>query len=147
MITAEEVDSSGIREKFRVVQRVREDWGEAVLTTIVDVIELACESIQMKRNNATLSSRQKDLESELVETEADERTMHVQITAAEGRIKSLKGRLTDAQSALEKLADESSRTEAELQGEMVVVEVSLETMKVHVEALKHELAAEVENKQ
>lgn len=51
-VTAEEAATSGIRNKLREVQRVCDDSGEAVPTTIVEVVELAREGINAKRKNA-----------------------------------------------------------------------------------------------
>lgn len=120
---AKEMDSSSIRGKLREVQRVYEDAGNAVSTTIVKVNELALEGIGAKRKIATMFSRQKDLESKLVEMRAARRMMSCQISAAEEQEKYLKAQLLETELELEKLTDDSSRTEAELQADMSVVEV------------------------
>lgn len=61
MVTAEEVATTGIRGKLRETQRVCHEDDEAVPTTIVDVIEQACESIGVNRENATMSDQQMNL--------------------------------------------------------------------------------------
>lgn len=66
MVPAEEVATRGICGKLREAPRVCEVSGEAVLTTIVNIIKLARENIEMKRKIATLSGQQTDLEAELV---------------------------------------------------------------------------------
>lgn len=86
-MTAEKVAISRIRRKLRKVQRVGEDGGESVPTTTVGLIELARESIETKRKNATMCSRQKDLEVKLVDIRAAKRAMRGLITAAENWIK------------------------------------------------------------
>lgn len=44
-VTAEEVATSGILDKLREMQRVCENGCGAVLTTIVEVIEVTCEGV------------------------------------------------------------------------------------------------------
>lgn len=110
MLTLDEMFTSVVCGKLREVQRVRGEGGEAMPTKIVDVIEHARDGIEMKRKNATLFSRQTNLKAKLVEMRATWRTMRDRITATEARVKTLKGQLTDAQSAFEKLADDLSRT-------------------------------------
>lgn len=108
MMNAEKVATSGIRGKLQNVQRVCEDGGEAVSSTIIDVIELAFEDIEVKRKIATMSGRQMFLEAGLVEIRAAGRTMRSQMAAAEDWIKNPKAQLTDAHMALEKLIDRSA---------------------------------------
>lgn len=55
--------------------------------------------------------------------------------------------MIDAQTALEKLANESYKIEADLQAGMVAVEKSLDAEKARVERLERELATVVEKKQ
>lgn len=55
MVSAKEVASSGMRGKLQEVQCVCENSGEAVPTTIVEVVELARVGVEAKRKNATLS--------------------------------------------------------------------------------------------
>lgn len=70
MMTAEKVATYGIRERLREVKRVCENESKAVLTTIVAVIVLARECVEMKRRNVTMSSKQTDLKTKLVEIQA-----------------------------------------------------------------------------
>lgn len=109
-------------------------------TTIVDVVELPRESIEMKRKNATMPDRQTDLEAQLVEALAAKRTMRIQITTAEGLIKALNVRLADAQLALEKLANEWSKAEANLLARTVAAEESLGAETAAFERFERELA-------
>lgn len=48
-MTAKEVATYGIEDKMQEKQRVCEDGVEAVPTTIVEVIELVRDSVEMKR--------------------------------------------------------------------------------------------------
>lgn len=48
------------------MQRVCEDGGTPVLTTIVEVIELARESVETKRKNANLSEQNANIKAKLV---------------------------------------------------------------------------------
>lgn len=48
---------SVIRGKFRETQRVGENGDEAVPTTIVKVIELACDGVDVKHKNESCSIR------------------------------------------------------------------------------------------
>lgn len=57
MVAAKEVATAGIRSKLREVQRVCEDGGETVFTTIVKVVELARKGVETKRKNVTSSIR------------------------------------------------------------------------------------------
>lgn len=114
MLTAEELTTSSLHEKLRGVQGVCEGGGDTVHATIVDVIQLACEGSEIGRKNAAMFSRQTDLEAELVEVWAAERTMPGQITAAGDWIKTLKTQLFNARVALEKLVEKSARSKADL---------------------------------
>lgn len=78
--------------------------------------------IEAKSKNATLSDRQTDMETELVDTCAASHTMSSQISAAAEQVESLSARFVETQLALEKLMGESSRTETNLRAEMIVVE-------------------------
>lgn len=49
--------------------------------------------------------------------------------------------------ALEKLANESPKTEAKLKAEMIAAEESLDAEKAHVKRLERGLASEVEKRQ
>lgn len=114
MVTAEELSTSGIRVKLRAVQRGCEDRGEFVPTTAVCAVEMACEGIEMKCKNATMSSLQTDIETKLVEIRAARRTMCSQTRATESLIKPLKTHLSDTQLALAKLANESAKSKDDL---------------------------------
>lgn len=56
MVAAEEMATSGISGMLQEVKRACEAGSEAVATTIVDVVKLGREDIEMKRKNATMSS-------------------------------------------------------------------------------------------
>lgn len=129
MVAVEEVATSGVRGRLREAQRACEDSGNALPMTIVDVIKLARKGIEAERKNATMFSRQTDLEDELTEMRAARRTMSCQISATEVRLKTLKVQLSETQLELEKLTDELSSTEAELRAIMSVVEKSLRVKK------------------
>lgn len=58
--------------------------------------------------------------------------MRGQITAAEDCIRALKTQLADAQLAHKKLANKSSRTEANIRAEMVATEELLDAKKVRI---------------
>lgn len=81
---------------------------------MVEVVKLARENIEMKRKNATMSSRQTYLKAKLVETRAAGRTMPSQIMAAKAQIKLLNTKLGNAQLPFEKLPNGSARTKADL---------------------------------
>lgn len=118
-----------------------------MLTTIVHVIKLACESTEIERKNATMSGQNKDMVPKLVETLAIGFPWGNQITAAEDRIKAVKTLLTDAQLTLEKLANESSKPESDFSAETVAVEDSLIVEKTCVERLEHGLATKAKKRQ
>lgn len=84
-----------------------------MLTTIVDLVELAREGTEMGRKNAKVPTRQKNSLDELLEALAAVPTMCGQITAAEDCMKALKTQLADAQLTHEKLAKDSIETEAD----------------------------------
>lgn len=63
------------------MQRVYEEGGEDFPTILVNVVELARESVKVERNIATVFGRQTDLVAQLVETLAAGRTMCGQIMA------------------------------------------------------------------
>lgn len=69
MITVEELASTFFRGKLQEVKRVCEVGGKVVSMTIVEVVYLACERIEVKYKNAELSKRKTDMETELLEAE------------------------------------------------------------------------------
>lgn len=89
-----------------MLQRGQHWFRQHFPATNVDVIELACEGIEIKRKNATLPDRNLDMEARLVETLVAGRTMRGQITATEDRVKAQKTQLADAQLTYEKSANE-----------------------------------------
>lgn len=82
--------TSGICGKLRELQRICEDGGELVPTTIVDVTDLSREGVEVKRKNATVPRQLTNLDAELVEVRAAGRTIRSQVTAAEDWIRTLK---------------------------------------------------------
>lgn len=72
------------------------------------------------------------------------RTMRGERTAAEARIKPLKTRQANAQLALKKLFDESTRTEASLLAEIFAAEEFHNAERTPVERLECELLIEIE---
>lgn len=95
------------------MKRVCKDGGETVLMTIVEVVDLARESVE-KRKNSPLSERNMDMEAELVETRAVKSTVREQRAGVERRIVTLITQFDGAAAALEKLAGAFSGTDANL---------------------------------
>lgn len=58
----------GLRGRLQEAQRVCEDGDEAAPTTIVEVMEIACASIEMKRKNAMFFDRYMDMRASHVAT-------------------------------------------------------------------------------
>lgn len=79
----------------------------------------------MNRRNATTLNRQTDLENQLMEELAAKCTMYGEILALLDLIEVLEMKLATARLALEKLADESSKLEANLCAEMIAAEKAL----------------------
>lgn len=73
--------------------------------------------------------------------------MHEQLKPTKRQITKLKSQLGFAQLALEKLAGETSRTEADLRAHVVAVEEALNAGEVHVERLECGCETEDEKKQ
>lgn len=113
-VTAKKRTTSSIRGKTGEVQPVFEKAVEAVPTTIVDVIELASERIEVKRQNTRMYDRQTGLKVQRVKTLDAKRSMCGQITAAKDGIEVLTTQLADERLALENLANESFWTKADL---------------------------------
>lgn len=86
MATVKEMATTGIRNKFGKVQRVQEDGGVAVYTTLVVVIKLACKVSKAKCKNAALSDRSADMEAKIVEEGTVSGTMCEQLAGAERQI-------------------------------------------------------------
>lgn len=114
MVAAEIVASSGLRGKLLEVQRICEDGDEAVPTTILEVVELACDGIKMKHKSVALTDQNMDLEAELLEARAVGGTMFGQLARSKLQRTALQMQLADAHSALEKLVGKASRTEGDL---------------------------------
>lgn len=71
MVPAGKVATFCIRGMLREVQRACEDGGEALSSTVVDVIEPAREDTEIIPKNATLSHQNTDMGAELVEILTD----------------------------------------------------------------------------
>lgn len=115
-----------------------------MLTTVIDVVELAREGIKMKRKNVTMSSRQKNLNGKLVKLRDAKRTMRCQIAVAGDWQKLKKAQLINAWMVHQKQTDEPTRTEVDLRVELVAVDESFHTKNAVVEGLEQELANKVE---
>lgn len=87
------------------------------------------------------------MKAKLVKIRAARRSISAQISAPEPRVKSIKARLAETQSALENLTDELPGTEAKLRTEMSVVEESFRATKTRVERLERKPATEIEKRQ
>lgn len=116
-------------------------------TTVVDVIELARDGIEAKRKNATMLSRQTDIEAKLVEITTSRCTMSGQTSAAEKRVKWLKLLLVETQLSPEKQTNESVRMAAELCDKISVSEELLRTKETRVKRLERILTTEAEKRQ
>lgn len=99
---------------LQVLQRFCEDGGGAVRTTIVMVVELKLQGIEIKCQNVALSDQNTDMDGELVETRATGRTMRDRHLAAKDQIEALKTQQAGAQLALKKVMGESSKTDDNL---------------------------------
>lgn len=93
MVTAKEVATSDTRTEVQDVQRVCEDGGEAVPTTIVEATVLARECVEARRKNATLSGQITNTEAKLVTARTAKSTMREQLAEANCRITVLKAHL------------------------------------------------------
>lgn len=75
MVTVEKVATSGICGKLQEAQHTCNGGGESVTSATVDIIEQACESLEMERKNATVSSSQADFKTKPLAKPAAVRTM------------------------------------------------------------------------
>lgn len=116
MDAVREVATAGIRGKWQRAECVCEGDNGVVSTTTVDEVVLACECILMKRRIETSLDQKTDMNTKLAITTAAGRTMRCQATAAGDRVKVLTAQLSDTQWPPKKLANESSRTKANLCG-------------------------------
>lgn len=83
MVSAVEVASTSVYRNLRELQRVGENCGEIVPTTVFEVTGLAREIIETKRNIATLSDSNKDIEAKLAVARTVRGTMREQLVGAE----------------------------------------------------------------
>lgn len=67
MVPAKELATFVVRGKLQEVRRVCEDADRDVSATVVEVIELAGESIKMKRDNAALIDQSTGVETKHVQ--------------------------------------------------------------------------------
>lgn len=147
MITAKEVVLSVPRDKLREMQCVRVDGEGPVSITVVKPIKLARHVIEGKRKNSTLSKQDTSLEAKRVEARSVSGTVREQLAEAERRTKVLKTQLNESQFALENLADESSRTEADLRAQVIAVGEALSAERERVDRLEGVIAAKTKNRQ
>lgn len=89
IVTVEKVSTSGIRGKLQDVQRLCEDGGKTMLSTIVDLIEFAGEGVEAKRENRTMFIQTTDIGTEHVEARSVNGTKRVPLARVERRIVAL----------------------------------------------------------
>lgn len=87
MVTAKEIATTEVCGKLLEVQCVRDKSGDAVPTTIVDVVELNRECTETERKNATLSDQNTDMVANVVEICDAGRTMCGRLAAAEDHMR------------------------------------------------------------
>lgn len=136
-----------IRGRLQEVQPYCKNNRKAVSTTVVKVLELACEGVKMKRKNARLSSRTKDMEAKLVESRVAGSTIRGLLEAAEWQLSTLKRKLADAVLVLEKSASKTFWEKVNFEARMLVVEDSHWVEKVHVKRAERECGAEIKKTQ
>lgn len=111
----------GIFNKLQEVQRASKGGGKAVSLTIVKDIEWAHEGVETKCKKANLSDQNRDMRVELMKTRAAESRMRGLLEASKCQAAAVNAQLADAELALEKLADESFRIEANHRASVVAV--------------------------
>lgn len=141
MVLIREAASSGVRCKLGEVLRVCEDGDGDVPTTFAEVIELACESIEVKRNSAILSDWNLDKEVALVDVRATASTMCSQHEAAELQVAAHKTQLVDTKLELENLFAELFQVETIHRAQVVAVEDLLTAEMARVEHFVRKCAA------
>lgn len=102
-MTAQEMAKSSVSGWLQKLQHVSGDAGSAALTTTAKVIELKRESLEMKRENASLFNRNTNTEAKFVETSAAKSAMRGHLDNVERQTTNLKTQLAKRKFVLEKL--------------------------------------------
>lgn len=110
MVYANDMAASGVGNKLKEVQRLCEDEGEAVLTFVIEVIELSREVIETKRDKGKLVGLISDLERELVDVPSLKRLACVSLELMSVGIKTLEVQVKDADAKYAKVVDETAQT-------------------------------------
>lgn len=111
MMTVKKVAVFSDSSKFCKVLCVCYESDEAVITTVVDVIELARGVVVTKRKNAKSADREKNKNNHLNDVRTVMRTICKELEAAKGLVKALKVHLAYAGAVVEKLVDDAAKTE------------------------------------
>lgn len=120
MVTAEEENMSGICSKLQEVQRVCEDGGEALYTTIIKDIKPDRDGAALKRIIAKIFERTMSTDAKLAEVPATKSTTLGHRVAPEHRVIDLEGQLADDGTAFENSVSKTSQIEAKLWAQVVV---------------------------
>lgn len=87
MVSGDMVAASRARDKLKEILQLCEDGEEAVPKSVVEVIELSWKVVDTKHNNAKLSDRTTDLESEMENVRSLEQLVHINLETASERVK------------------------------------------------------------
>lgn len=110
--------------RFWHTQRICEEGGRAVLTIVLEVIDLVRDGIKAEGNNAIFSGQNMEMQTNLVETHATRLTLRSQPISAKFKFIALKRHAANARAAHGKLLSNVSLAKANPQAQVTVAEES-----------------------
>lgn len=96
MVTIKEFAASSVHSMLRQLQRICNEGGKTVPSSIIKVIKLACGGIEARCKNEKSSQRSTNVPPNLTKAFPAECTMRGKLEAAEGQGTTLKRQLADA---------------------------------------------------
>lgn len=103
MVSVDEAAAAGARGKLRELQRICKNGGEAVPTTVVEVIELARDVVGTKRDCAAWVRTHSGILEELDSSQAAERLGRKDRETSNAQLTTLRARLVVVLASLEKV--------------------------------------------
>lgn len=105
MVSADELATSGVREKKKKIKRIWEDDGESVTLSELEVVDLSREVAETKRNNSKLLDCNNHLIFELHISRTSKRLACIRVQKKEGCVQALEEHLAALDSKYSKTVE------------------------------------------
>lgn len=127
MVSAGKIATSGARGKLKKIQRLWEDGGEAVPTSVFEELNLSRQMVDSRRNNAKLMDQNNSLVMELDICRASNCFAGDRVQIAEARVKALEGHVEASELKYLKTVEDAAQAETKLSMRVLSLEMEPKT--------------------